>query len=440
VSVESAETDARVDVLDVSLSESGTELLASFGVDAPVAGGEASGGANYALDVRGWVAGRDSAAVAAELIHDGACLWHIPLHERPHIAADVGAPPLCGFYGTINTLRLPRDFEVAVRAVLADESRIEFATVRGRRGALNPRFEPRLAPLMVTTLGRTGSTILVRLLEAHPEVVAYPPFQDEPKVASYWIEVLLALSEPASYRRQLTPARDLNSTWWLGAQMPMPRARWPRALHEWVGATAIESLAGFCQERIESLYYEIASEFGVRDPRYFAEKYWATSTIPSFMWELYEDPREVFVVRDFRDMACSMKAFDDKRGFPAFGRQQAADDEHHIVEQVAPRVASLHEEWKRRGERAHLVRYEDLVTRPAETVGAMVSYLEIDSSPAIIESMTRAMTESTRGMDEHRTAPDAGSSIGRWQREMSPELQRLCESAFEPALREFGYL
>jgi hypothetical protein len=430
-----------VDVLDVSLSESASERLAGFRIDGPTPGGDASSGANYAMDVRGWVVGRGTPAVAVELLHDGDCLWQIPLHERPDIAAnsDLDAPALCGFYATLNTLPLGREFTVAVQAVLADESRVEFATLRGRRPALRSPFEPQLAPLIVTTLGRTGSTILMQLLQSHPEMVAYPPFEDEPKVASYWMEVLLALSEPASYRRQLSPGRDLNDKWWLGAQMPMPRARWPRPLHEWIGATAIEMLTGFCQEQIEMLYLQIASEFGVRGGRYFAEKYWATSPIPELMWELYPDAREVFVVRDFRDMACSMKAFDEKRGFRAFGRQDVSDDEHHIVDQLTPRVSSLQKGWARRAERAHLVRYEDLVADPRATVKAMVAYLEIDSSERVVETVTRAMTETTPGMEAHRTTPDAQASIGRWQRELSPELQRLCESAFGPALEEFGY-
>ena len=149
----------------------------------------------------------------------------------------------------------------------------------------------------------------------------------------------------------------------------MPRARWPRALHEWIGATAVETLAGFCQERIETLYEEIASQFDVRAPRYFAEKYWATSPIPDFMWELYDDPREVFVVRDFRDMACPpCRRSTQSAASRHSAGSEATDDESHIVEQLEPRVASLHREWQRRADRAHLVRYEDLVARPAETV------------------------------------------------------------------------
>jgi len=134
-----------------------------------------------------------------------------------------------------------------------------------------------------------------------------------------------------------------------------------------------------------------------------------------------------------------MRAFDEKRGFRAFGRQEASDDEHHIVEQLVPRVSSLHKGWVRRAGRAHLVRYEDLVADPHETVGKMLAYLEIDSSPAVVETVTRAMTETTPGMEAHRTTPDAQASIGRWQRELGPEMQRLCESAFGPALEEFGY-
>ena len=71
--------DGLVDVLDVSLSESAGERLAGFRIDAPTPGGDASGGPNYALDVRGWVVGRGTPAVAVEVLHDGTCLWQITI-------------------------------------------------------------------------------------------------------------------------------------------------------------------------------------------------------------------------------------------------------------------------------------------------------------------------------------------------------------------------
>ena len=42
----------------------------------------------------------------------------------PGTAIDLDAPALCGFYATLNTLPLGREFTITVQAVLADESRV----------------------------------------------------------------------------------------------------------------------------------------------------------------------------------------------------------------------------------------------------------------------------------------------------------------------------
>jgi len=44
------------------------------------------------------------------------------------------------------------------------------------------------------------------------------------------------------------------------------------------------------------------------------------------------------------------------------------------------------------------------------------------------------------GMDVHRTAGQgAAESVGRWQRDLEPQLQAVCDEAFSEALAEFGY-
>jgi hypothetical protein len=42
--------------------------------------------------------------------------------------------------------------------------------------------------------------------------------------------------------------------------------------------------------------------------------------------------------------------------------------------------------------------------------------------------------------ERHSTSPDAEASIGRWRRDLDPELQRACHEAFGEALEVFGYL
>ena len=43
---------------------------------------------------------------------------------------------------------------------------------------------------MLTTLGRTGSMALMRMLEAHPEVLVYRPHRYEQQVAGDRLDVL----------------------------------------------------------------------------------------------------------------------------------------------------------------------------------------------------------------------------------------------------------
>ena len=437
------ETESRlVEILDVAVSENRGALAGCF-LEQPSVGGAASRTNTYALDVLGWVVGRRSAVAAVELVHAGESLWRLPLHALAHVASrhpDSPGADSAGFYGTVNTLRLPTRFTVIARAVLEDGTREDFATIRAQRASLRSAFQPTLQPLILTTLGRTGSTMVVRALGAHPDIVAYPPFGYEPRVASYWTDVLQALSEPASYRRQFVPGTGSGAdrNWWLGATAPAPRAVRDPAVAEWMGVANIEALASFCQERIETAYETIATEAGVERPRYFAEKYWASSTNSAFMWELYPNAREVFVARDFRDMLCSMHAFDAKRGFQGFGRQRVQTDEDHVRE-LEGRVAKLLQGWEERSDRAHLLRYEDLVSQPSGTLTALLSYLDLESSSKTVDSMIVAMEEATPEMEAHRTTVDANASVGRWRRELKPELQVLCESAFGPALEGFGY-
>ena len=82
--------------------------------------------------------------------------------------------------------------------------------ISGRRSPLRTGFEPSIEPIVLTALGRTGSTAVTRLLAAHPAVAAYRPFEYEPRVVTYWIDVLRALAEPGRFRRQIAPNGPLD--------------------------------------------------------------------------------------------------------------------------------------------------------------------------------------------------------------------------------------
>jgi hypothetical protein len=426
-------------ITGVDLLDHDPDLLWGFSLDAPVAGTENE---TYSFDVLGWALGRRAPVRALGLFDDDRLLWRVPPDvERPaaiEAHPEATGQPRPGFFAVVNSLNLDRDFEVRAEVRLTDDAVVPLALIRGHRDALASDFDPALDPVMVTTLGRTGSTILMKVLATHPEVVAYQPFEHEPRVATYWMGVLRSLGDPASYRRQIIPTGTLDGTWWTGADLPLPRRVKDDRLTRWMGVTAVRELAGFCQRRIDGLYLDVATAEGGAAPRFFAEKF-RPDRIPDLMWELYPRAREVILVRDFRDMVASMFAYNAKRGVAGFRRGEYADDADYVVKQVAGGVKGLAATWLARRERAHLVRYEDLVLDPARTVAALLRYLGLDSAGPDADRMVESLTKREPETEGHRTTPDPRASIGRWRQDLAPAVRRACEQALARELETFGY-
>ena len=426
-------------VHDVERTYTNPNRIADAALEAPEAGSEQD---IYALTFAGWALGMHVPVVAVELHHAGLMIAELEVNiSRPDIEG--GYPAFkwarsTGFGASISSLRLHPDFEVIIILRLEDGSRSGFARVTGRREPLRSTYEPRFSPLMVTTLGRTGSTWLIRLLGLHSDLLNYRPFQLEPRAATYWLDLMVSLSEPAASFNQLDADVDFERPWWLGkggrvAQLPDPK------LQAWMMRGHVEELAQMAQQRIDSTYAQVASFHPRRSPTHFVEKFLPDNSIPQLAWELYPDAREIFLVRDFRDMLCSMRSYDAKRGVDGFGRDGAESEDLYIREVLGTTVKMMLDSWHRRAERAHLVRYEDLILEPEQTLRGALEYVGVDASPSAVRSILERSAKQTADMRAHQTTAGPEESIGRWRRDLEPELQEACEAAFGPALKEFGY-
>jgi len=204
-----------------------------------------------------------------------------------------------------------------------------------------------------------------------------------------------------------------------------------------MGHENLGQLAGMFQSRIEAVYEQIAALRGKR-PAYFAEKLVPNNT-PTLVSELYPDAREIFLVRDFRDMVSSMLAFNVKRGGrELLGRDLASTNADFVLEQVRNGVLRLFKSWTRRGHAAHVVRYEDLLIKPQETLDDVLAYLGLEAGEATVPMLQRMSPDTPHGR-EHRTTRSAEESIGRWKHDLGPELQAVCERTLGFALEAFGY-
>jgi hypothetical protein len=103
------------------------------------------------------------------------------------------------------------------------------------------------------------------------------------------------------------------------------------------------------------------------------------------------------------------------------------------------RISTVLDSLSRRRDRAHLVRYEDLMLQPAQTLAGVLAYLDLDAGDDAVERMLASAGEALPGMERHRTTPDALASIGRWRRDLDADLLEACEQVAAGALEAFGY-
>lgn len=411
--------------------------LAGFCLDNPVSGDLLAG---YETLVRGWAVGRQSRVTAVQLVDPSLrrVFRESPLNEpRPDVAAHYpGADHTgeLGFQIPFSLLNLKPESSVDVIAVLQGGARVPLGTVSFSRNVLVSGYAPRLQPLMVSCLGRSGSTHLMEILKHHPQVVVHGDAPFESRLCKYYIHNLLkTLSEPpASLATNFEDDTYAVNAHWLSAELPGDSCQHRRFRRE-----HIEHLAAFCQREIDEVYASVsrAQRSELPRPRFYAEKHGAGHT-PRLLWELYADAKEIILVRDFRDMFCSAVAFNRRRGTEDFGMDAVSTDQE-FLDVTRERVMGLVSSVQSRDHDIFIMKYEDLIESPVATVSAALEYAGVDSDAVLVETILNAVRARDHG--EHRTSASVESSIGRWQQDLPTVLRQRCDRAFAEALHAFGY-
>jgi hypothetical protein len=408
----------------------------------------------FSLKLQGWALGPDGPPrgmriVAVEPLGDDRPLRRVlvttaPNVARPDIAArfpDVPAARPCGFTTACSLVGIPREFSIRVEARFETSPTVTIAHIEGRRRRLQTGYVPRFQPIMLKTFGRAGSTWVTHLIGAHPQALAYRPFQFEPRMLDYWLEIVHTASHPHSYAQAIDPDVNQERAWWEG------RARWrgplfldaEPAVERWVETEAIEELAAFAQMRVDSFYGRVAESQDKPQAVRFVERVheWQEMALAD---ELYDEARRVFLVRDLRDLLASRLAFTRRTGKAQFGFDRAASPEEYVHGPMRTEADDVVESWLAQRQRSFLLRYEDLMLRPEETLRELLEHLGLDSGvDAVTGTLERARALAPDQQAGHKTSADEAASIGRWRSDLTPELQAACAEVFGPALAEFGY-
>jgi Sulfotransferase family len=438
------------EVKDVAFAPEVRERLAGFELDVPKTGTKRNA---YVLHLIGWAVGRDVRPAAIEVRWRGQVIRTVPIRgTRADVAAAMGLPEGtdCVFHSLVNLIGLGLDVTLDLRVVLEDGTAFPATSLTVPREPLRTEYEPHLAPLIVSTLGRSGSTFLMQLLASHPQVVAFRRFPYESAPAKYWLHMVRVVAEPANFVESARAETFHRDPWWIGNNpYHDDRVFEQPILEDWFARNHVERLAAFSQRTIDDWYLTLARTQLQDAPVYFAEKHVWPNYLPAFASELYPNSKEVFLVRDFRDMAQSIIAFDAKRGFAGFGRPAGISDEDYLRDGLRQMALDLRDSWLARGKRGHLVRYEDLILDPRRTVTGMLEYLELDASPDTVQELLSVGSEEVLRLPgaayevseirAHRTIPDPKATIGRWRADADNEFRELSDELFREALDVFGY-
>ncbi|MBL8126859.1 MAG: sulfotransferase [Thermomicrobiales bacterium] len=430
---------ALVEIDDVEIGAPQPGKLRAFTIDAPRIGGRDV----YDIEFAGWVLGDGQNVEEVEIHQAGTVLRRAPLdQQRSDVARDYPDVPnagISGFRTWLSVVGLEPETTLQIRARLADGSRVRLGSVSLRHVPVQSGFTPELQPIMLTTMGRAGTTWTMRLLSEHPEIVVHRWHPYELRTARYWWHMLKTLSEPRDPHHSGQADRFQTNKLFVGYNpfYPEPIGVTP-GLIEWMGKDYVEDLARFCQRNAEEAYKRIAAGQGQTNVKYMAEKHRADN-LPWLVWELYPKAKEIFLVRDFRDVFSSMLAYNKKFGRRAFGPEHLKTDEEFAHFLRNSTIKNLSRSWPKRQERAHLIRYEDLIAQPQQVLQGVFAYLELDDSDATIAGILERASADNPETRQHITSSNVSNSLGRWRTSLSPEMQEVANREFGDVLEQFGY-
>lgn len=416
------------------------DLIQHFALDSPTRGTTTD---VYDIEFAGWVIGAGVKAREIELVSDGDTLRRVAIdQQRPDVAAafpDAEHADVSGFRTGLNVVGMEPGAPIDVWVVFEDDRRQILSRVSFTHKPLVAPYQPRLRPLMLTTLGRAGTTWAMRLLSEHPNVVIHRAYPYELRAARHWLHSFQVLTAPRNPYLSAQADTFQNDPNWAGHSpfYPLPLGTAPGAA-KWFGRTYVEDYAATAQRWIDECYEQIARDQGTSDPIYFGEKH-RPDSLPWLVWELYPQAKEIFLVRDFRDVISSMLSFNARHGRPVFGPKEEVSTEDFVRHIHAGPITRVATSWQKRQDRAKLIRYEDLILKPEETLSEILAYLELDASERTVASMLRRASAENAEMQRHKTSAAVADSLGRWQTSLTPSVQSVCQEVLGDVLHQFGY-
>jgi Sulfotransferase family len=409
-----------VEILDVAMADVEGTGLREYFFDRMPASCE-----RYDIAFAGWVVGRDEPLTLVHVqVVDGPILLRGELWPRQDVRTHFNNHPLAersGFWVTVNLLTLPREVELSLWACGLDEKPIaEICRIKVRSTFPSAQVQKPLVPVMMCSLGRSGSTVLMRGLWQHPEFAIHSVFPFESQYFQYCVQAARVQSAMPT-----SPLQNYTNHFYLEqAVRPCPYFTRHEDLDDWFVRHHVPGTLSHWFDQGMAFYHQRAQAQGRQSARFLLEK--STVENPDFevMRNAGHPPKIILLIRDPRDVTAS---------WVKFGRKEL-DIEHlgtmfNRVVQIAARqdIESL------------TVRYERMMTAPREVTEEILTFCGADASADLINSVAHGIVLEDESIRHHRTTKSVSDSVGSWRRDLSPWQQAFCQKKLGAVIAALGY-
>jgi hypothetical protein len=277
---------------------------------------------------------------------------------------------------------------------------------------------------------KSGTTLLVGLLDGHPELTVLPgdshmlallarerPEAGNAEAAMHWMAVLV---NPYGQR----------PFWFLG-DAPEPYRDFLHALAHWRQVLPADSRREFLSA---VLALHCVNPRRARQPRAWVEKTPGNEARVAALLALFPRARFLHVVREPRANLASIKQLVRYRGW----RWRAP----MAIWRLRRSLAAAHANRRRLApDRYHVVRYEDLVTDPRGVMAGVAAFLGVGWDDGLLTATSNGEPLTSNSMYEDRRVSGAimGVVDERWRQELSVPEQALAALLLRSAGRGHGY-
>jgi hypothetical protein len=361
---------------------------------------------------------------------------NLPRRDVISIKSYLREESIFGFSMDVGVVGFPESIDIRVRAVFDDGSFTLIAKIIGKYTC-----EPYIVgldkkiPILLNSMGRMGTTMLMRLIKSHPSIVTTNNYPYEERPSQYWTHMFKVLAEPGNYEESVNTDQFFSTNYYVGNN---PFYTLNKNTSSWYNDHYLGILGNFINNAINEYYNDQALWQGKQAEMYI-EKMMSPN---SSFWDIYNRThpgvKNIFLVRDIRDVYCSVLDFNKKRGYMSFGVQQSMTEEEyiHLLER---QYSALFSRWEAESTNSILVKYEDILLDVHGEIKKILDYLGVNSDKGVVDNMVAEAAKMSKSMASHQTSTSPENSIGRWKKDLEPNLAMKANDKFKDTLDSFGY-